>query len=62
VRDFHLHVSRGLVANSIAVKMAALQHHPHVHCIVPGGGLSPDGERWCAPHESGPGLSQPGCL
>src|SRR5262249_25829599 len=23
-----------------------LQHHPHVHCIVPGGGLSPDGERW----------------
>jgi hypothetical protein len=25
-----------------------LQHHPHVHCIVPGGGLSPDGERWIA--------------
>ena len=23
-------------------------HHPHVHCIVPGGGLSPDGERWIA--------------
>ena len=23
-----------------------LQHHPHVHCIVPGGGVSPDGERW----------------
>jgi hypothetical protein len=23
-----------------------LQHHPHVHCIVPGGGLSPDGSRW----------------
>lgn len=23
-----------------------LHHHPHVHCIVPGGGLSPDGERW----------------
>jgi hypothetical protein len=22
-----------------------LQHHPHVHCIVPGGGLSPDGAR-----------------
>jgi hypothetical protein len=21
-------------------------HHPHVHCIVPGGGLSPDGTRW----------------
>ena len=30
---------------------SALTHHPHVHCIVPGGGLSPDGERWvsCRP-------------
>jgi hypothetical protein len=25
-----------------------LQHHPHVHCIVPGGGLSPHDERWIA--------------
>jgi hypothetical protein len=25
-----------------------LQHHPHVHCVVPGGGLSPDGARWIA--------------
>ena len=24
------------------------QHHPHVHCVVPGGGLSPDGSRWVA--------------
>jgi hypothetical protein len=23
-----------------------LQHHPHVHCVVPGGGLSCDGSRW----------------
>jgi hypothetical protein len=23
-----------------------LQHHPHVHCVVPGGGLSLDGRRW----------------
>jgi hypothetical protein len=23
-----------------------LDHHPHVHCIVPGGGISPAGERW----------------
>ena len=23
-----------------------LMHHPHVHCLVPGGGLSPDGKRW----------------
>jgi len=30
---------------------SALTHHPHLHCIVPGGGLSPDGERWisCRP-------------
>jgi hypothetical protein len=25
-----------------------LLHHPHVHCVVPGGGLSPDGRRWVA--------------
>ena len=25
-----------------------LIHHPHLHCVVPGGGLSPDGERWIA--------------
>jgi hypothetical protein len=23
-----------------------LQHHPHVHYLVPGGGLSPEGQRW----------------
>ena len=30
---------------------SALTHHPHVHGIVPGGGLSLDGERWvnCKP-------------
>jgi hypothetical protein len=27
---------------------SALTHHPHVHGIVPGGGLSPHGERWVA--------------
>ncbi len=25
---------------------SAMTHHPHVHCIVPGGGLALDGERW----------------
>jgi hypothetical protein len=25
-----------------------LTHHPHLHCVVPGGGLSPDGQRWIA--------------
>jgi len=27
---------------------SALTHHPHVHGIVPGGGLAPDGSRWVA--------------
>ena len=27
---------------------SALTHHPHVHMIVPGGGISLDGERWVA--------------
>ena len=25
-----------------------LQHHPRVHCVVPGGGLAVDGSRWVA--------------
>lgn len=25
-----------------------LMHHPHLHCVVPGGGLSFDGQRWVA--------------
>jgi len=25
---------------------SAMTHHPHIHMIVPGGGLSPDGSRW----------------
>ncbi len=31
---------------------SALTHHPHVHCIVPGGGIAPDGDRWipCRPN------------
>lgn len=30
---------------------SALTHHPHVHMIVPGGGLSPEGTKWvtCRP-------------
>ncbi len=30
---------------------SALTHHPHVHMIVPGGGISPDGQHWvsCRP-------------
>lgn len=33
-----------------------LLHHPHVHCIVPGGGLSPGRERWIS---SRPGFFLP---
>jgi hypothetical protein len=33
-----------------------LLHHPHLHCVVPGGGLAPDGQRWIpcrCPQKSG---------
>ena len=33
-----------------------LQHTPHLHCVVPGGGISPDGKRWIA---SKPGFFLP---
>src|SRR4029079_7830077 len=23
-----------------------VDHHPHIHCIVPGGGISPTGDGW----------------
>jgi putative transposase/transposase-like zinc-binding protein len=26
-----------------------LEHHPHVHCVVPEGGIAPDGSRWVGP-------------
>jgi len=39
------HIGATLVLHSWG---SALTHHPHVHCIVPGGGLSPDGQRWVA--------------
>ena len=31
---------------------SAMTHHPHIHMLVPGGGLSADGRRWiaCRPH------------
>src|SRR5262245_63718046 len=45
---------RAATANARSAKPAprnagsALTHHPHVHGIVPGGGLSADGKRWIA--------------
>ena len=35
---------------------SAMTHHPHLHCIVPGGGHSADGQRWVA---SRPGFFLP---
>jgi hypothetical protein len=29
-----------------------LQRHPHIHCVVPGGGLSPDGTHWISSRSS----------
>jgi hypothetical protein len=41
----HLGARIGLIA-VLHTWGSALTHHPHVHCIVPGGGLSADGQRW----------------
>jgi hypothetical protein len=46
----HLGAEIGLVA-VLHSWGQSLHFHPHIHCIVPGGGLSPDGTRWisCRP-------------
>ncbi|GAB4366007.1 MAG: IS91 family transposase [Kiloniellaceae bacterium] len=46
----HLGARIGLTA-ALHTWGSALTHHPHVHCIVPGGGLSFDSRRWisCRP-------------
>jgi hypothetical protein len=31
---------------------SAMTHHPHVHMIVPGGGLSDDGNKWISSHSN----------
>ena len=38
---------------------SALTHHPHIHMIVPGGGLSPDGTKWVACRPGVQGLTRP---
>ena len=40
----HLGAETGMVA-ILHTWGQTLTHHPHVHCIVPGGGPTPDG-RW----------------
>jgi len=43
----HLGAGIGLVA-VLHTWGQTLQHHPYVHCVVPGGGPSLDGTRWIA--------------
>ncbi len=43
----HLGARIGLIA-VLHTWGSAMTHHPHVHGIVPGGGLSADGQRWIA--------------
>jgi hypothetical protein len=43
----HLGASIGIIA-VLHTWGSALTHHPHLHMIVPGGGLSDDGARWIA--------------
>jgi predicted Zn-ribbon and HTH transcriptional regulator len=43
----HLGASIGITA-VLHTWGSALTHHPHLHMIVPGGGISRDGQRWVA--------------
>jgi hypothetical protein len=47
----HLGARIGLIA-VLHTWGQTLTHHPHVHCLVPGGGVSLDGQRWigCKPN------------
>ena len=51
----HLGASVGITA-VLHTWGSAMTHHPHVHMIVPGGGISLDGKRWIA---SRPGFFLP---
>jgi len=43
------HLGAGIGAISVLHSWGQnLHYHPHIHCIVPGGGLSPDDTRWIA--------------
>jgi len=44
-RHLGAHIGATLVLHTWG---SALTHHPHVHGIVPGGGLAPDGSHWIA--------------
>jgi hypothetical protein len=43
------HLGAGIGAISVLHSWGQnLHYHPHIHCIIPGGGLSPDGKAWSA--------------
>ena len=46
----HLEAELGILA-VLHTWGQTLQHHPHIHCVIPGGGPSLDGQRWvsCKP-------------
>ena len=44
----HLGAEIGFFLPSCTRGDKPLNFHPHLHCIVPGGGISPDGSRWVA--------------
>ena len=49
-QDYVRHVQRFGACIGITAVLhtwgSAMTHHPHVHMIVPGGGIAPDGSRW----------------
>jgi hypothetical protein len=47
----HLGASLGFLA-VLHTWGQTLHLHPHLHCVVPGGGISPDGARWIACRKS----------
>jgi hypothetical protein len=46
-RSKHLGARIGITA-VLHTWSSAMTHYPHVHMIVPGGGIAPDGSRWIA--------------
>ena len=47
----HLGAEIGFLGRAPHLGPEPRTHHPHVHCVVPGGGISPDGATWvsCPP-------------
>lgn len=43
----HLGAELGILA-VLHTWSQTLHHHPHIHCLIPAGGLAPEGNRWVA--------------